>query len=674
MSNKKVNQLIHETSPYLLQHAYNPVNWYPWGTEALDKAVDEDKAIVVSVGYSACHWCHVMERETFEKEAIAEIMNKHYICIKVDREERPDVDQIYMDALHAMGLQGGWPMHVFLTPDQKPFYGGTYFPPEAWIHLLKNIAVAFQSNRKELEESAENFAESLNQSEAIKYGLLDHQETFDAKDLDTMYQKLMHRFDKTKGGMMKAPKFPMPCIWMFLIRYHHLTGKVGALDQVVLTMEQMARGGIYDQIGGGFARYAVDSEWFAPHFEKMLYDNGQLVSLYAEAYRLTKSELFKKIVVDTVAWVKREMCSPDGGFYAALDADSEGKEGKFYVWTADELRDILATEAELFMDYYGVSENGNWEDGNNILKVAEDEMSFAKRHQLNPDTLHALLHENRLKLLAKREERVRPGLDDKILTAWNGLMLKGLCDAYAAFNDASFLKMALKNARFLEKQMLQANHLKRTFKNGKASLNGYLDDYAFVIEALITLHQVTLDDHWLELAERLATYTIDSFYDPDENLFFYTDINSDKLIARKKELLDNVIPASNSTMAQNLFLLGIAMDNPMYTEIAYDMVSKVMPLARVEPEYLANWGKLLSMMARPTAEIAIVGAEYKKARIELEKTYYPHKIVMGASRESSLPLMRGKNMKDGQTTIFVCYNKTCKLPVHTVQDAISQLL
>lgn len=673
MKSENANQLAHETSPYLLQHAYNPVDWYPWGKEALEKARQEDKPMLVSIGYSACHWCHVMERESFEDSQIAAIMNQNFICIKVDREERPDVDQIYMDAIQNMGLQGGWPMNVFLTPEQKPFYGGTYFPPAQWAQLMENVAHAFKNNRHELDESAEKFTESLNLSEVQKYGLQGRDEKFDPADLSQVFEKMAPRFDRQRGGMNKAPKFPMPSIWLFMLRYYAVSNNKDALQQVQLTLDQMAFGGIYDQIGGGFARYSVDGDWFAPHFEKMLYDNGQLLSLYAEAYNVTKKTLYKEVVYETIEWLEREMLSPEGGFYAALDADSEGEEGRFYVWKADEVEAIFGKEAELLIDYYGLSHNGNWEHGNNILNRDLSDKAFAEKYGLDVTVLKSLVVEAKQKMLETRSLRVRPGLDDKILTGWNGLMLKGLCDAFAVFGEERFLYLAFKNAEFIEKNLLENQKLKRTFKNGKANLDGYLEDYAFVMEAFISLYQVSFQEKWLVIARELADYSLENFYDPEESLFFYTDSNGEKLIARKKELFDNVIPSSNAAMAKNLYFLGLMLDQQKFTEIAQSMASKVIPLIEAEPEYLSYWATYLTNMVKPTAEIAIVGPDCKRMRAQIEKIYYPNKVVMGAVQGSELPLLIGKAPHQGKTTIFVCYNKTCKLPVHTVEEAFLQL-
>ncbi len=670
---KKANQLIEAQSPYLLQHAYNPVNWYPWGNEALEKAKKEDKPILVSIGYSACHWCHVMERESFENDTIAALMNTYFINIKVDREERPDVDQIYMDAVQAMGQNGGWPLNVFLTPDQKPFYGGTYFPPNVWSQLLQNIADAFEKQRDKVEKSAEQLTNALATSELIKYDLTGANTHFDKGILDTIFNKLQTRFDTKRGGFNRAPKFPMPGNWQLLLQYYHYTKNEAALDQVLLTLDQIAFGGIYDQAGGGFARYSVDGRWLVPHFEKMLYDNGQLVSLYAEAYKLTKKPLYKSTVYQTIDWLAREMTDESGGFYAALDADSEGEEGKFYVWTQDELNSILGADAPLISDYYNTTEAGNWEHGNNILHRNLPDTAFAERHNLTESELLQKVATANEKLMTARAQRIRPGLDDKILAGWNGLMLKGLCDAYDAFGEARFLKLAEANAKFLVDHMVVEGKLYRSYKKRKAAIDAYLEDYAFVIDGLIALYQATFDEHWLMTADTLMTYANAHFYDEKEQFYYYTDKDAEALIARKKEIFDNVIPASNSQMAHNLYLLGLLLDKENYKTKATTMLSKMSTMLAEDPAYNYNWAKLYGYMATNMAEIAIVGDKVEEMRKQFASHYHPNKVLMGAKQSSALPLLTNKIALDGQTTVYVCYNKTCKLPVQSFDAALKQL-
>ena len=670
---EKANRLIRESSPYLLQHAHNPVDWYPWGEEALTRARTENKPILVSIGYAACHWCHVMEHQSFEHESIAEVMNNNFVCIKVDREERPDVDQIYMDAVHAMGVQGGWPLNVFLNSEAKPFYGGTYFPPQQWVKILQNIAEAYRNHRDELDNSAEQFAYHLNQSELDKYGLQKSESDFNEADFKQLFGNLRVRFDKVRGGMGQAPKFPMPVNYSFLLRYYHHTKEQAALDQTILTLQEMAYGGIYDQAGGGFARYSVDADWLVPHFEKMLYDNGQLVSLYAEAFAVTKNQLFKDVVYETIGFVQRELMSPEGGFYSSLDADSEGEEGKFYVFRKEELQEILGREEPLFSQYYNITHEGNWEHGVNILhrKISDEE--FAHQNNLELTDLQSKVASWKNKIMAVREKRVRPGLDDKILLSWNALMLQGLGDAYKVFGEQNFLDLARRNASFLLQHLRQGEALFHNYKNGKATINGFLEDYALLIKALITLYEITFEENWLVEAKKLTDYVIRNFYDEDEQLFFFTDQTSEKLIARKKEIMDNVVPASNSVMATNLHFLSLLFDQPRYLELSDAMLAKVKPLVVKEPSHLANWASLYFLKLKPTAEIALVGPEAESMRKELSQYFYPNAVLVGTTSESDLPLLQDRETINNKTTLFVCYHKACQLPVHTVPAAIEQL-
>ncbi len=672
---RPTNRLAHETSPYLLQHAHNPVDWYPWGTEALARAQAEQKPILVSIGYAACHWCHVMERESFENEQVARVMNDYFVCIKVDREERPDVDQLYMAAVQAMGIQGGWPLNVLLTPEAKPFYGGTYFPPGNWVKLLENVAQAYASeHRAELDGSAERFAQVLQASELEKYGAAGNAANAGVRDEEfkLLAYNLAQRFDRTRGGTNRAPKFPMPSIWRFLLRAHHISDSQALLHQLNLTLREMAWGGIYDQVGGGWARYSVDAEWLVPHFEKMLYDNGQLLSLYSEAYQVTQEPLYREVVYQSVNWVRRELTNPEGGFYSSLDADSEGEEGKFYVWTREELRAILGEEEPLAAAYYQCTGVGNWEHGRNILHRRQSDADFAEEHKLEPHVLTKLVHGWQKQLLAARAQRVRPGLDDKVLTGWNALMLSGLVTAYRAFGEAEFLDLALHNADFLQANLRQGPRLYRTWKNGRATINGFLEDYALVIEAYVSLYEATFTERWLREAEALMTYVLDHFFDPAEQQFFYTDASAEPLIARQKELFDNVIPASNSVMAHNLLRLGRHLENATYQSLAATMLGQVQALVAQEPQHLTTWASLYVALLRPGAEVAITGPRAEVLRQQLSRHFLPNDVLAGAVSTSELPLLQGRTGSDS-TTIYVCRNQACQLPVHTVAEALEQL-
>ncbi|MHC2993093.1 thioredoxin [Pontibacter sp. HJ8] len=670
---RKPNRLIHESSPYLLQHAYNPVDWFPWGEEALQKAKQEDKPILVSIGYAACHWCHVMEHQSFEHEKIAAVMNEHFVCIKVDREERPDVDAIYMDALQAMGQNGGWPLNVFLNPDAKPFFGGTYFTPQQWTSLLLNISEAYAKNRQELYDTAEQFVAHLNRSELEKYGLRESKAETSEEDFKLMFENISKRFDKKNGGLGTAPKFPMPTNYLYLLRHHHHTGDEAALKHVNLTLREMAYGGIYDQIGGGFSRYSVDAEWLVPHFEKMLYDNGQLISLYSEAYQVTRDPLYKDVVYETIAFAERELMSPEGGFYSSLDADSEGVEGKFYVFTKDELHDLFEHEEPLFSKYYHATAAGNFEHGQNILHRRISDENFAKENELELEVLEEMVKTWKEKLMEVRANRVRPGLDDKILCSWNALMLKGLADAYYTFGNKHFLHLMLQNANFLLQRLKQGDKLYHNYKKGTATIDGFLEDYALLIRALIRVYEVTFDEKWLQEAKQLTDYTLSHFFDGQEGMFFFTDESSEKLIARKKEIMDNVMPSSNSVMAINLHLLGLYFDQEQYLQLSDDMLARVKPLVIQEPSHLSNWAILYYHKLRPMAEVAIVGNQAPEMRSELSVFYLPNMLLTGTEQTSALPLLHDRTAIGGKTTVYVCYNKTCQLPVHTAAEALKQL-
>jgi uncharacterized protein len=669
---KKANRLVHATSPYLLQHAYNPVDWFEWGDEALTKARDENKPVLVSIGYSSCHWCHVMEREAFEKEDIASIMNEHLVCIKVDREERPDIDQIYMEAVQAMGVNGGWPLNVFLTPDQKPFYGGTYFPPDQWVQVVRGIHNAFVNRRAEIEESANELATLLATQDTSRF----KKESASADlrtDLEAIFGKLRPAFDKTWGGLEKAPKFIMPSVWRWLLRYYHLSRNEEAFLHLKLTLRKICMGGIYDQIGGGFARYSVDQYWFVPHFEKMLYDNAQLMSLYAEAYALTKDNEFKTVVLETFEWLQTEMMDGRGGFYSALDADSEGEEGKFYVWTAEQLREILGREAPLFLDYYSIKENGNWEASKNILMRVQDEADFLKKHHLSSDEWGNRLQAAKDTLLAERDKRIKPGLDDKIVTGWNAMMVVGLVDAFKAFGDERLLKAALRNMQFLENELTEGLTFYRSYKDKRSNTKAFLDDYAYVIHACISLYQVTFDEYWIHRAKALAEQTFDNFFDPQEGFFNYSGKDSEKLIASRKEIMDNVIPASNSVMAQNIYHLGIIFDDAEWKQLAEKMTFSLGHLITSEPNYMSNWGIVFTEMKKGLAEVAFAGTGAIEKSREVFRDFQPFVIAMGSEGQSNLPLLQGKPSLQDEVTIYVCHDKTCQRPVHKIEEAIAQL-
>jgi len=669
------NKLIRETSPYLLQHAHNPVDWQAWGEDALNQAKIEDKPILLSIGYAACHWCHVMEHESFEDDEVAKVMNENYVCIKLDREERPDIDQIYMDAIQSMGLNGGWPLNIFLMPDQKPFYGGTYFPKKNWLEILDKVAIAFQNNRKDLSDSADKFAQALNASdgERLSLGALKSNE-FDHNILSQAYQSLSKNLDWDNGGTLGAPKFPMPVIWQFLMKYAFHSKNPEAKKALEFTLSSMAEGGIYDQIGGGFARYSVDAEWFAPHFEKMLYDNGQLISLYSDAYRFTKNSYFKDIVEETIRFSVREIMDPYCRFFSALDADSEGEEGKFYTWTFQELTQVLGENAGPILKFYNATTDGNWENSRNILFRHSTIADFCKAEELDPEEFEKQLKTAKDQLLDIREDRVRPALDDKILTGWNALQMKGLCDAYKAHQDEKYKAIAQDNFVFLSQFVWNKKQLFRTFKNDQAKIQGYLEDYALTIQASLALFEITSDSDALEFAKVLADYTIKNFYDEKEKLFFYTDKTSEALIARKKEIFDNVIPSSNSVMIENLHWLGILNGNSSYSEISEQMLKQIQHLLPKEPKFLANYASSYALKAYQSYDIVIVGKDAKEFQKQLWAHYLPNAYIMAIAEENdNLLVWKGKEIINTKTTIYVCQNNACKKPVYTVEDAIAMM-
>jgi len=663
------NHLIHESSPYLLQHAHNPVDWHPWGKEALEKAKKENKLLIISIGYAACHWCHVMEHESFEDTAVAKVMNEKFVAIKVDREERPDIDQIYMHACQMISGSGGWPLNAIALPDGRPIYAGTYFPKQNWISVLQQVNDYYRNDPVKAEQYAQQLSEGIKSYEVITEKVAEQAVT--RKDADTAFQHLIITQDFKKGGRAGAPKFPMPVNYEFLLLYHHLTGEDDALKAVEVTLDNIAQGGIYDHAGGGFARYSVDGDWHVPHFEKMLYDNGQLVSLYSHAYQLTKKPLYKKAVYETLAWVEREMTSPENGFYSSLDADSEGEEGKFYVWKADEIKKLLGNDAQLFMDYYDVSEHGNWEE-TNVLRIQTEPQKIAEKKKLSMEELNTRIDSLKKIVLAEREKRIRPALDDKILTAWNALMLKGYADAYRAFGEEAFLKKAIANANFILTKASNSDKLFRNYKNGKATIDAFLDDYALTIEAFIALYEATFDEQWLTHANRWTDYVLQHFLDKQSGMFYYTSDLHEDLIARKMELSDNVIAGSNSVMAKNLFVLGELFYKEEYALMAAQLFSNVKADVLKHPSFYANWASLACLLAEQPYEIAIVGNACDAIRKQFDEHFLPNALFLGGKSEGALPLLENK-LAEGKTMIYVCRNKTCKLPVTTVEDALKQM-
>ncbi|MCA5006521.1 thioredoxin domain-containing protein [Sphingobacterium bovistauri] len=661
------NKLQHENSPYLKQHAHNPVHWFPWGQEALERAKEENKLIIISIGYSACHWCHVMERESFENEAIAQTMNKFYVSIKIDREERPDIDQIYMIAVQLMTNAGGWPLNVICLPDGRPIYGGTYFKAHDWQNVLLQIAQMWEDTPQTAIDYAERLTSGINKAEKLPISPIPEEYTL--LDIKSVVLPWKEQFDLRDGGYRRAPKFPLPNNWLFFLRYGVLADDVEIINHVHFTLEKIANGGIYDQIGGGFARYSVDEKWHVPHFEKMLYDNGQLISLYAEAYQQKPNPLYKNVVLETIEWAKREMLAENGGFYSALDADSEGVEGKFYTFNYNDF-DILGEDADLAREYFNITKNGNWsEEQINIPFVNMSNQNLIQQAGFSIEEWDSYLKEIKTRLLEYRSHRIRPGLDHKQLTTWNALLLKGLVDAYRTFEEKEHLDLAINIAHFIQHRCTSTdNQLLHQPTDNNRQIKGFLDDYGFTIEAYIALYEATFEEKWLLNAKNLMDIAIEKFYDKELETFFYTANNSEELIARKSEIMDNVIPASSSVTIRQLYKLGLLFDNENYTAIADQVFANVFPHIKSYGSAYSNWAIQLLEHHYGVNEIALTGNESTQWRKELDASkYIPNKITLGGTK-SSLPLLQ--NRQDMLSKAYLCRNKTCSLP----QSSITQLI
>ena len=674
---KFTNRLINETSPYLRQHAHNPVEWFAWGSEAFEKARREDKPVLISIGYSACHWCHVMEHESFEDEATAQIMNDSFVCIKIDLEERPDVDQIYMQFVQMTTGSGGYPLNVFLTPDKLPFFGGTYFPPvnrynmPSFQRVLSSIAEAWRNQRDELLNSGNEILDEMKRAGLAEFepGVLN------LELLDSAYRSFGKSFDRVNGGFGGAPKFPPPMSLEFLLRYYHRTNNINALQIVEKTCVEMANGGICDQLGGGFHRYTVDAVWLVPHFEKMLYDNAQLARVYLHLYQITKNEFYKRTAVETLEYVKREMLDERGGFYTAQDADSEGVEGKFFVWTPEEIEEILGeADARRFNFYYDVTEHGNFEE-KNILNVRSDSNVAAPQLKIPIEDLQKILERGKKLLFERRERRIKPFRDEKVLTAWNGLMLATFAEASAILDDGEHLKIAERNADFILENLQNDGNLLRTWKDGEAKLKGYLEDYAVFADGLIELFQVSGKIKYLIEAKRLIDLMIAEFWDADAGGFYFTGNNHEELLLRPKDFYDNATPAGNSVAADVLLKLAKISGDEKYERYSVTLFRLVAPqISRYAPAF----GRILSAMEfylNQTKEIVIVGDRENKLKKEIWRDYLPNKIVITANGENGelIPLLKDKGMIDNQPTVYVCENFVCQKPLITVAELTDQL-
>ena len=682
---KHTNNLINETSPYLLQHAHNPVDWYPWGPEALERSRKENKPILLSIGYSACHWCHVMEHESFENEDIARLMNENFVCIKVDREERPDLDSIYMNAVQMMTGHGGWPMTVFLTPDLKPFFGGTYYPPvdrqgiPGFPRLLMAIADSYQNRAGDVMSSADAITSELNKINRF----IASDEMLTSEVLNDATSALARNFDRLNGGFGGAPKFPPSMSLMYLLRQHHRTKSLQALEMVELTLQKMAGGGMYDHLGGGFARYSVDAHWLVPHFEKMLYDNALLARIYLYAYQQTKKPLYRKIVEETLEYIIRDMTDRTGAFYSSEDADSEGEEGKFYVWTKGEVLDVLGEEeGRIFCEFFDVTNGGNFEHGKSILNTPRPLEEFAEDRGRDPEELKRIINAGRSRLFEVREGRVRPGRDDKSLAAWNGLMLTAFAEAANILGRDDYRDIAARNAEFISKHLTRDGRLLRTYKDGQSKLNGYLEDYAYVIEGLIALYEATFDLKYFNQARGLADTMIAQFWDESEGGFFFTSTDHEELITRTKDYFDNATPSGNSVAALSLLKLGLLTQENDYQRYA---VTILRTMRQAMGKYASGFGYLLCALdfyLSEPKEIAIAGKidshEIRSFIDEIYSRYIPNKILAVADPENeqaaeAIKLLAGRPMVDGKATAYVCRNYTCLAPATSTEELVARL-
>ena len=672
---KKGNDLVNETSPYLLQHAYNPVNWKAWNEDSLEEAKEQNKLIVISIGYASCHWCHVMEEESFENDSIAKIMNDSFINIKVDREERPDVDKVYMNAVQLMTGKGGWPLNCIALPDGKPVFGGTYFTKEQWSKILKDVSKLYKENPQKVEEYAQRVTEGIQTSELIT--LNKEEAVFKNEEIIAAINLSTEQLDTINGGFKGAPKFPMPNTLDYLLRYQYHFNKPELFKYIKKSLTKMAYGGIYDQIGGGFSRYSVDNRWHIPHFEKMLYDNAQLVSVYSKAYLQDKNELYKSIVKETLDFVNDELNANNGAFYSSLDADSKNEnneleEGIFYTWTKQELK-ALIKDYKLFANYYNVNTTGFWENDLYVLIRDQSVTEFAKKNKLTKDELKEKIADWKSILNVARNKRRKPNLDDKILTSWNALMLQGYVDAYKAFDQKEYLNKAVKIAEFiLHNQLRSDGGLNRNFKDGKSTINGYAEDYATVIQAFISLHEVSLDEKWLIISKEIMEYAIIHFYDSTSGMFFYTSKEDPSLIARKTEVIDGVISSSNSIIGNSLFKLGHYFYDQKMIKISKQMLNNLKIEIIKNPMGYSNWLHLMTNFTQPFYEVAVVGKNANTITKEFYKNYFPNILISASNKDSELPLLEFKYI-DGETLIYVCVNGTCKLPLADISKAIKSI-
>lgn len=666
------NNLDNSLSPYLQQHANNPVHWQAWSKDVLNKAEELDKLLIVSIGYSSCHWCHVMEHECFEDEEAAAVMNEFFIPIKVDREERPDIDEIYMTALQLMTNSGGWPLNVICLPNGKPIWGGTYVPKNRWVQVLKELNTMYRENKEQVLEYAEKLTQGIEQSQLIT--LNTKLSPFTESEADSVFENWRNNLDWAEGGANRSPKFPMPVNLDFILHYGAISGNEEALNYAELTLDKMQQGGIYDQVGGGFARYSTDSFWKVPHFEKMLYDNAQLISLYAKAFRQFNKPAYQEVVEESITWIERELKAENGPCYSALDADSEGEEGKFYVWQLSKLEELIPKKDwSLFYDYYQLEKEAYWENGNYILLRKENDLPFCEKHKLALEEFKGLKNKWQDLLLKARANRVRPGLDDKALTSWNALMIEGYIEAYRAFDKEEYLAKAQELAQWIvEQQSRDSQRLWHAWHGGKSHVEGLIEDYAFASRAFIFLYQETREERYLAQAEEWLNYAQSEFENKKSGLFYTRPQSGEQLIARSLETADNVIASANSVMAHNFFMMGKIKENSAYREQAQIMLNHLKARTMEYGESYANWAKLLVFEAYPFYEIVVSGPEARMKYRAINKGLNPRSLVLWSEEESDAPLFENR-FSPSETLIYVCSEGACKLPVTEVSKALDQI-
>ncbi len=667
------NHLIHEHSNYLLQHAHNPVDWYPWSDEALKKAETENKLIIVSIGYSSCHWCHVMEKESFSDTTVSRLMNANFVSIKVDREERPDVDNIYMEACQIVNQQGGcgWPLNAICLPDGKPVWVGTYLSKKDWMNLIHQILDVRKEDQNQLHKIAGQIANHLQSEHGFKVN--NDAILFEPKRMTEAHSKILTALDFEHGGRMGQMKFPLPSLLEYALEYVAATNDAKAKQWLDVSLKNMMRGGIYDQLAGGFCRYSTDVDWRIPHFEKMLYDNAQLISIYADAYRFTKDPDYKNLLTHCMKFMEDEFKSPESAYYSSFDADSEGEEGKYYSWTLQELRQLFPNtqQFQLVMEYYDLKEAGNWEHGKNVLRLVTNEKNLAAKFKISEAELRNQIMQAQKMMMEARSKRIKPNRDEKIICSWNAMMVQALCDVYAATNDKKYLDQAIQSANFIKSKMMQADYkLFRSYMNGKTGVQGFLDDYAMTMKALIRLYEVSFDENWLVLSQKMCHLVIKNFSDASNVYFYYTSSEDPALIARKMEFSDQVIASSNSMMCEVLHKLGLYYYQQDYLDRAAKMLSGITQQnANLEPVYYSNWMRIQIGFVKPLYEVAIVGKDFASLHQSFLNEYTPQAILLGGASEGNLELLKEK-LQEGQTYIYVCRNKVCKLPVQDVTKAI----